>query len=103
MAALMGTAAGTDARLERLGVGSRREGSGSHSPGIALQLSSLSCVRPLWSSDTMSGRRIDSLLRKDHGEHDVGREDAAVVMPALRDDDRVVLRSHRLVHILEER
>src|ERR1035437_2591138 len=47
--------------------------------------------------------RSPRLLREDRGKHDVGGEDAAVVVPALGDDDRAGLGAERLREVRDER
>src|ERR1041384_4074026 len=51
--------------------------------------------RPLAHSPTR-------LLRKDYRKNDIGGENAPIVMPALRNDDRVVVRAHGFVDVLDE-
>jgi hypothetical protein len=72
--------------------------------GAAHPLPAVSLVRAVQGDPLVALVELPlSLLRKDHRKHDVGREDAAVVVPTLGDDDRTVLGAHGLCDVFEER
>ena len=54
-----------------------------------------------WDSDAVATRRY--LSREDHRKDEIRRVDAPIIVPALRNDDRLVLRAEGLVHVLVER